>query len=283
MSATSPASTTPPPVPAPPSSPRTPGSPIAGFLIDLGLAVVVLFALSMIAGAVWGMYRAVIVGREMAAQGLPAISPDGLVQQVGQPGALAQILMALLSTGGAALVVYFFRRRADSGERQASFAAARRPATWGWTVLVATAVIIGSNLIAWLARQGGIEPVPTNLALMEQAISRFPWFLAVFAVILAPAYEELLFRRVLFGRLWKAGRPVLGIVLSSLAFALIHEIPGTSANGPLEIAQLWLVYGGMGAAFAWLYQRTGTLWAPIAAHALNNGVALVALVFFGVQ
>lgn len=73
------------------------------------------------------------------------------------------------------------------------------------------------------------------------------------------------------------------MLLSSLAFALVHEIPGTSANGPLEIAQLWLVYGGMGAAFAWLYQRTGTLWAPIVAHGLNNAIALAALVFLGLH
>lgn len=71
------------------------------------------------------------------------------------------------------------------------------------------------------------------------------------------------------------------MVLSSLAFALIHEIPGTSANGPAEIAQLWLVYGGMGAAFCWLYRRTGTLWAAVTAHALNNAVALAAMVFLG--
>jgi hypothetical protein len=49
------------------------------------------------------------------------------------------------------------------------------------------------------------------------------------------------------------------------------------------IAQLWLVYGGMGAAFCWLYRRTGTLWAAITAHALNNAVALAALVFPGVN
>jgi membrane protease YdiL (CAAX protease family) len=42
---------------------------------------------------------------------------------------------------------------------------------------------------------------------MQSAIARFPLFLVLFAVVLAPAYEELLFRRVLFGRLWKAGRP----------------------------------------------------------------------------
>ncbi len=189
--------------------------------------------------------------------------------------------MALFATGGAALLLYFWRRPANTAERHASRQALRRPSTWGWTLLVATLIVLGSNGIAFLAKQFGIEPVPTNLALMQSAIARFPLFLMLFAVVLAPAYEELLFRRVLFGRLWKAGRPWLGVVLSSLAFALIHEIPGTSANGPAEIAQLWLIYGGMGAAFCWLYQRTGTLWAAIAAHALNNGVALAALVFFG--
>jgi len=279
MSATAPASTTPPLPPAVPKAPqRKPGSPIAGFLIDLGIATLTLLGLSMAGGVLWGMYRAIIVVRETGAQ--PA---EALAQQVGQPGALAQILMALFATGGAAVFLYFLRRRADAAERSASLQAARHPSTWGWTLLVAAAVVIGSNGIAWLARQAGIEPVPTNLALMEQALARFPWFLALFAVVLAPAYEELLFRRVLFGRLWQAGRPWLGMLLSSLAFALVHEVPGTSENGPWEIAQLWLVYGGMGAAFAWLYQRTGTLWAPIAAHALNNAIALAALVFLGLH
>jgi membrane protease YdiL (CAAX protease family) len=279
MSAIAPASSTPPLPPALPQPPRRkPGSPVAGFLIDLGIATLTLLALSMVGGLFWGMYRAVVVARE------GGVSLDeGLVQQVGQPGALAQILLALFATGGAALLLYFTRRRADASERSASLQAARRPSTWGWTLVVATAVVIGSNLIAWLARQAGVEPVPTNLALMEQAMARFPWFLALFAVVLAPAYEELLFRRVLFGRLWQAGRPWLGMLLSSLAFALVHEVPGTSANGPWEIAQLWLVYGGMGAAFAWLYRRTGTLWAPITAHALNNAIALGALVFLGVH
>lgn len=283
MSVTPPASMTPPLPPAVPSSPRRPGSPLAGFFIDLGIGVAVLLSLSLISGLAWGLYRGAIVGYQAARDGADASAVAGLAQQLGQPGALAQILMALVATGGAALVLYFFRRRATPAERALSFQAARRPSTWAWTLLVATGVIVGSNLIAWLAKQGGIEPVPTNLALMEQAMTRFPWFLALFAVVLAPAYEELLFRRVLFGRLWQAGRPLLGMLLSSLAFALVHEIPGTSANGPSEIAQLWLVYGGMGAAFAWLYQRTGTLWAPIAAHALNNGIALAALMFLGIQ
>jgi len=273
------------PLPRAPSPPplRKAGSPVAAFLIDVGLAAVILMGLSLLAGLAWGLYRGVIVGMQAAAAGDAAPDANALSTQLGQPGPLAQILMALVATGGAALILYFWRRRATLPERETSHRALRSGATWGWTLLVAALVIIGSNGIAFLARQAGVEPVPTNLDLMNRAVDQFPLFLMLFAVVLAPAYEELLFRRVLFGRLWQAGRPLLGIVLSSLAFALVHEIPGTSDNGPLEIAQLWLIYGGMGAAFCWLYQRTGTLWAPIAAHALNNAVALTLLMVFGAR
>jgi len=269
------------PLPPTPASSRSPnprgaGSPLAGFLIDLGLSAALLFALSFLAWIGWGAFRAVQTSAHTAPGELQQAVP-----QLGQPGALAQILMALTATGGAALIVYFWRRRASADEHRRSLQAVRRPGTWGWTALVGVLVIVGSNGIAFLARQAGIEPVPTNLALMTRALDQFPLFLTLFAVLLAPAYEELLFRRILFGRLWQAGRPLLGAVLSSLAFALIHEMPGTSGNGPMAIAQLWLVYGGMGAAFCWLYQRTGTLWAPIAAHGLNNAVALAALALSG--
>jgi len=271
-----------PPLPsAPPSAARRAGSPVAGFLIDFGLAALLLAILSLVTGLAWGLYRGLVVGAEAAAAGTPAPDAAALPTLLGTPGPLAQILMALVSTGGVALILYFWRRRADRSERQASLHAAAKASTWLWTLLVAALVIAGSNAIAFAAEQLGIKPVPTNLDLMTRAVDQFPLFLLLFAVVLAPAYEELLFRRVLFGRLWKAGRPWLGMLLSSLAFALVHEIPGTSANGPAEIAQLWLVYGGMGAAFCWLYQRTGTLWAPIAAHGLNNAVALAALALSG--
>ena len=136
------------------------------------------------------------------------------------------------------------------------------------------AVFAGSALLGWIMRRAGVEPVPTNLALVEEAARQWPLVLVLFAVALAPAYEELLFRRVLFGRFLAAGRPWLGLVLASLAFALVHEVPGLSANPPLAVLQLWTIYGAMGAAFGWLYWRTGTLWAPVLAHALNNALAL---------
>ncbi|KRG88387.1 membrane protein [Stenotrophomonas daejeonensis] len=271
------------PTPLPPAATPRPASPLAAFWLDLLIAAATLFGLSLLCGLAWGMWRGIQVGIEAARSGAGAPAAQEVAKLMGTPGALAQLLMALVSTGGAALLLYFWRRRAAAAERTASGQAARRVSTWGWTLLVAACVFAGSSLIAWIGKQLGIEPAPTNLPLMEQAVAHYPLFLVAFAVFLAPAYEELLFRRVLFGRLWAAGRPWLGMVLSSAAFALIHEIPGTSGNGPAEILQLWLVYGGMGAAFAWLYRRTGTLWAAVAAHALNNAIALAALVFFGLQ
>lgn len=253
------------------AAPRLPAL-IGAFALDMVIAVATVLAVSLGASAVWGVARGFEVMREHGGQMPPG---DQFVAALGEPGALAQMLIAIASTASAALLLYLWRRRADAGERARSLQAVRRPSTWGWSVLAGAVVFLFAALVGWLMQRLGSEPVPTNLVMIEEASRRFPVFLVVFAVVLAPAYEELLFRRVLFGRFLAAGWPWLGLVLSSLAFALVHEIPGLSNNPPLAVLQLWLVYAGMGAAFAWVYRRTGTLWAPIAAHALNNGLALL--------
>lgn len=271
-----------PPSSLPPARPPRPRRPVLGFFLDVLLAAVVLLAVSVLCGLVWGVVRGVQVTLELRAQGIPNEQIASTVAaHLGQPGALAQLLIALVSTLSAALLLYFLRRPASAAERRTSWQAARMPATWGWVLLVAVAVFVGSTVLSNLGAQLGIKPVPTNLPLMREAMAQMPLFLIAFAVLIAPAYEELLFRRVLFGRLWDAGRPRLGMALSGAAFALVHELPGTTGNGVAETLQLWLVYGSMGAAFAWLYKRTGTLWAPVAAHGLNNAVAVAALYWFG--
>jgi membrane protease YdiL (CAAX protease family) len=265
-----------------PMAPATDRAPLLNFFLDALIALVILLVVSIAAGIVWGMIRGFQVVLEARSRGVE-IDPAQVAHQLGQPGAMAQLLMALVSTGTAALVVYFWRRRASAVERQQSWAALRRPGTWGLAALVAVGVFCFSTATGMLADRLDIKPVPTNLSLMSDLLSQWPLSAVLFAVVLAPAYEELLFRRVLFGRLLAAGRPVLGLVLSSLAFALLHEIPGLSGNGVLAICQLWLVYGTMGAAFAWLYWRTGSLWAAIIAHGLNNAIAMAALYWFGLQ
>jgi len=83
------------------------------------------------------------------------------------------------------------------------------------------------------------------------------------AVLLALASglaEEMLFRGAL--------QPSVGIVWASLIFGACHFLPRK------ELA-LWSLYAvAMGFAFGSLYEWTGHLVAPVAAHALVNGINL---------
>lgn len=231
-----------------------------GFAADVLLAIGLMLLLSLAAGIGWALVQG-------AAGNTASLTP----------GVLAQMGMAVLATGGTAVILYLARRRASEAEKAASLAAMYRSRTWVMALLTGAGVFVGSLLVSWLFSRFSGAPTPSNAGLMLKARDQYPLFLMVFAVGLAPFYEELLFRRVLFGRLALAGRVLPGLVLSSLLFALSHELPGVSGQGWAGMLQLWLIYGGMGAAFAWLYHRTGTLAAPIAAHALNNAAALAGL------
>ncbi|MDN5780451.1 MAG: CPBP family intramembrane metalloprotease [Luteimonas sp.] len=242
---------------------------LRGFAIDLLLATVLVFGLSLAGVVAWTLVRGVQLGLAGGATG----DPRQLAAQIGEPHGTALILISVMATALAALLLYFWRRRASAAERMASLAAARRPSTWGWAALAGLAAFAFSVAVTTLGQQAGIEQVPTNQPLIEAMGARHPAMLLLLVVLLAPAYEELLFRRVLFGRLWAAGRPLPGLVLSSAAFACMHELPGTGGNGLLASSLLWICYAVMGALFAWVYRATGTLWAAIGAHALNNLIA----------
>ena len=247
--------------------------PLRAFAFDAVMAIVLMLAISIAFGIGWGILQ----GANAAMSGVDAQDPDAIAAAIGTPGVMALLWMTALGSGGAALVVYFWRRRATPAERAASHHAARQPRTWKIAVLAAAVVFVGSTAMQWLIGQTGVEVEPTNLKIIQDGLALHPAMVLVFAAIVAPAYEELLFRRVLFGRLLAAGKPWLGMVLSSLVFALMHEIPGVSGN-PIEATlMLWILYGSMGAVFAWVYWRTGTLWAAIAAHGLHNLVSCLVL------
>lgn len=258
----------PPPLPAQPWRRVLPAA-----AIDLLLAVVLVFGLSIVGVLGWALVQGVRLGLA----GGEATDPQQVAAQIGQPQGMALVLISLAATASAALVLYFWRRPAGAAERAASRAAAGRASTWGWALLTGLAAFAFSVFATTLAQQAGVDQVPTNQPLIEAVGARSPALLLLLVALLAPAYEELLFRRVLFGRLWAAGRPLAGIVLSSAAFACMHELPGIGGNGPLASALLWTCYAVMGALFAWVYRRTGTLWAAIGAHATNNLIACALL------
>ncbi|WP_436045419.1 CPBP family intramembrane glutamic endopeptidase [Pseudoxanthomonas sp. LjRoot143] len=252
-------------------------SVLSAFTVDVALAITLSFSTLMLGLVGWAAWQGIRIAQQQG--GAP--DAQALQAQLGTPPVLFLIVTTLVSTGGTALVLYFWRRRATAAERSDSLDRLRLPATWSWALVAGLATFFFSTVMSAGGRALGLDLEPSNLDLIREGFTRFPVFLALFAVMLAPLYEELLFRRVLFGRLWQGGWPVLGLILSSLVFALVHELPGLNGKPMGSTVFLILVYAGMGAIFAWVYRRTGTLWAPIAAHILNNAIALAVLQVYG--
>lgn len=92
---------------------------------------------------------------------------------------------------------------------------------------------------------------------------------AILAIAIAPFMEELFFRGFVFTGLAGRWGPVWAGLVSSLLFMGAHL-------EPLRFPPLFL----MGLLLAWLYHRTGVLWAPMLAHLLNNALA-VGVLFAG--
>lgn len=94
--------------------------------------------------------------------------------------------------------------------------------------------------------------------------------LAFLVVLAAPLAEETFFRGFLLQGLARRFSFWPAAVLTSAAFALAHVW-----------WQLYLPIFVLGLAFAWLFWRTGSLWAPIAAHATINATSLAVALTIG--
>jgi len=93
-----------------------------------------------------------------------------------------------------------------------------------------------------------------------------PAFLLVAGILFAPLFEEIIFRGFLFGGLRKRMGWVNAAVLSSAIFAAGH----------LSIAAFIPTFT-LGFLFAYLYQRSNSIWPGIIMHTLVNSVGLCAL------
>ena len=258
---------------APPVTPEMtplavqPERPWVGFVVDFFIAVGVMIATVFAGMVAWGFFKAVQLGMQNPDA---AANTDALSKAVGEPSGAVMMIVSSLGMALGALAVYFWRRRATPQEKQVSRAAAAQPRTWFEAIGLGLGLFLASSALMWGLEKIGHVPNPTNMEMLQAVLAYSPALLVVVAVVMAPLSEELLFRRGFFGRFWAARKPVTGMIASSALFAFAHEVPGTTDSPWAMTLILLLFYAGMGACLAWIYRRTGTLWAPIATHATNN-------------
>jgi membrane protease YdiL (CAAX protease family) len=144
---------------------------------------------------------------------------------------------------------------------------------WPWVFLIAPATVIGMWLVfGALAAAGymdwvkelGADPLQESVRLLQT--TRDPLVIAMMvlaAVIVAPVCEEIVFRGYLYPAAKKfAGTWVAG-GCTALLFAAAHG--NFAALLPLFLFGIVLVV---------LYEKTGSIWAPIAVHLCFNGATV---------
>jgi len=116
---------------------------------------------------------------------------------------------------------------------------------------------------------GYTPPVqPVFEAFMEEESNKVLLFLTIFVSIFGPIIEEIFFRGFMYSAIKKRFGILIGAFVSSSIFSILH----TNIAGFLPIMTL-------GMLLVYLYEKTGSLVAPITVHIIHNSI-IITFVFF---
>jgi membrane protease YdiL (CAAX protease family) len=133
-----------------------------------------------------------------------------------------------------------------------------------WALFGVFLALFAQSLAANIERLIGVNMGSENTKNILKIINTFPLAIMVSSII-GPILEEIIFRKIIFGALYKRFNFFLSAIISSVIFALAHMEP-----------QHVLLYSAMGFTFAFLYVKTKHIMVPIFAHvAMNTLVVLI--------
>jgi hypothetical protein len=115
------------------------------------------------------------------------------------------------------------------------------------------------------------------IALYAHATGSQRVLFAFFGIVIAPAFEEAVFRWTLFNalRTWWGFWP--GAIFSSLLFGLAHAQPPVT---PAMFACITFPLAVGGVVLCYVYARSNNAWASFMTHGAFNGLSLILLTLF---
>lgn len=215
-----------------------------------------------------GLYLAVVVvATPLRALGVsldgPALALLGVVIQA----AVVVLVLRLLVVGPGAL------SWTEMGLR-ASLPSVVRDLAWGavfaFPVIVVTAIAVNALVtVLGSAPESPLPPAGTSVGLAINLVA---------GAVVAPLYEELLFRGFATTAWARVVAPATAIVRTSVLFALAHVLTqdGDDFRGALAVAAVGAA-GRLPVALAlgWIFVRRRSLWASVGLHAAFNAILLV--------
>jgi membrane protease YdiL (CAAX protease family) len=228
-----------------------------------GPSPVLVFVLVIVASQLLGY----VIGLPLALAGvqLPRAAGDLLAVLLQAVAFLG--VVALFVVGPGALRWSELGLRGDARSIAAGLAGG---ALFSGPVILVTAVV--GLLAVYVAGATPPSPLPPTGSSTGLA------FHLVAGALVAPVYEEVLFRGVALGAWLRSVGPWSAIVRSSLLFVFAHLllVGGDSAGEAAAMAFVAAVVRlPVALALGWLYVRTGTLWASIGLHMAFNAILIV--------
>ena len=133
------------------------------------------------------------------------------------------------------------------------------------------ALMVGMMFFSWLNQVIFHQSGTANNELIRQMLDHNRLVTGVFVIssfTLTPVAEELIFRGILTNLFFKPTRLWPKVILSGVVFS--------SAHASTTIVS-FLLYCFMGMVLAYVYRKTGNIKNSMLIHALNNAVAIAAL------
>jgi membrane protease YdiL (CAAX protease family) len=190
----------------------------------------------------------------------------------------SELLQGVVTDAGVLLTVYVWLRRRHPTWPQIFGFPARNDVPKevaigaGLGLVVRIAAGIASAAIVSVIERATHESVSLPEQVCPSMSGAAIGLFALYAVLVAPVTEEVVFRGLLYRSIRDRIGVWAGALISAIAFGLIHYIPGNPWRDVVSL-QLTMVVTGIGLAL--IYERRGTIVADIAGHAAFNLLAVI--------
>lgn len=159
------------------------------------------------------------------------------------------------------IILYLLRKEIRNPVRSSQTLPITESIFWafGGIFLAFFAQIIAGNIEYWL----GIEMRSQNTEEIVGLIKTAPFVIVVTSII-APILEEIVFRKIIFGAIYRKTNFIIAALISTFIFAIAHGEP-----------EHLILYSSMGITFAYLYVKTNRILVPIFAHVSMNTIVVI--------
>jgi membrane protease YdiL (CAAX protease family) len=172
---------------------------------------------------------------------------------------------ALILYGWQVLAAWLFSLR-TAGRSLALWGFRRPNRAFFWTIPLGLGMVYVVSFVHDLMVQPEQQDIVTSFPRSGAGVALF----ILVAVIMAPLFEEIVFRGFIFRGFANSWGWVWGALASAAVFGFAH----------LQL-DVFVPLATLGFVLAWAYKQTGSIWTCITMHVLFNTIAVLAWAFTG--